>query len=279
MTSARLAQRGALRVHQLAHARLGQIQQPVQLAAGIALALTGALHLHVAHLAPGVPGHDHVHVHLGAAVLGIFQIQHTLAVHHAHGHRRHLTHDGRIHQHAVVEELVHGQTQRRERAGDGRGARAAVGLNHVAVDVDRALAQPGQVARGAERAADEPLNLHAAPVLLHAVPGLALGRGSGQHGVFRREPSGALALQERRNALLHRRGADHPRPAALHQHRAGRHFRVIRDQSNLSERVRRARRVFHKISTAFRILKQVSRPESSPTGSEWNRRRWCPPRS
>ncbi len=58
--------------------------------------------------------------------------------------------------------------QRHEGAGDGGGAGAAVGLDDVAVEGDGALAQFAQVDRGAQRAADQALDLQGAPALLAA---------------------------------------------------------------------------------------------------------------
>ena len=68
---------------------------------------------------------------------------------------------------------AHGADRERERhpaAGDGRGARAAVGLDDVAVERDGALPERAQVDRGAQRAADEPLDLEGAAALLARAP-------------------------------------------------------------------------------------------------------------
>ena len=59
------------------------------------------------------------------------------------------------------------------RAGDRSGARAAVGLQHVAVDRDRVLAERGQIDGSAQRAADQPRDLVGAP----ADPALAPTHG------------------------------------------------------------------------------------------------------
>ena len=53
--------------------------------------------------------------------------------------------------------------QRDVAAADRRRAGAAVGLEHVAVDDDLPLAQRRHVAHGAQRPADEPLDLLGAP--------------------------------------------------------------------------------------------------------------------
>ena len=128
---------------------------------------------------------------------------------------------------ALRDQRVAGIGERDVGAGDGRGARAAIGLQHVAVDRDRALAERAQIDDGAQRAADEPLDLLRAPALL-ALGGFARGarvRGARQHAVLGGDPALALAAQERRHAFLDAGGAQHARIAELDQHRA---FGVLR---------------------------------------------------
>ncbi len=86
-----------------------------------------------------------------------------------------------------------------ERAVDGRGARAAVGFEHVAVDPERALAELVEIDDGPQAAADQPLDLDAAAVDLAAlVARLAGVGGAGQHAVLGGEP--ALAACRRGTA-------------------------------------------------------------------------------
>ena len=56
------------------------------------------------------------------------------------------------------------ELQRHQPAGDRRAAGAAVGLEHVAVDVDGALAEHREIDHAAQRAADQPLDLDRAAV-------------------------------------------------------------------------------------------------------------------
>ena len=56
--------------------------------------------------------------------------------------------------------------QRDPAAGDRRGARAAVGLDDVAVDGDLPLAERLEIDDGAQRAADQPLDFLGAAALL-----------------------------------------------------------------------------------------------------------------
>ena len=201
---AHAAQRLALGVHHGAHARAAQVQKPVQLPVGKGPSLARALQFD--ELAPLV--HHQVHIGLGAAVLLIAQVQHGPSVHHAHADGRHLRDDGIVLDQPVLHELVNRHHQRHIRARDGRRARAAVGLQNVAVQRDGALAQKAHVHCLPQRTADQPLNLHAAAILLDPVARLAPPGGCGQHGVFRGHPAAALAAQERRHALLHAGGAD-----------------------------------------------------------------------
>src|SRR5262249_53451581 len=97
----------------------------------------------------------------------------------------------------------------------------AVGLDHVAVDLDGALAEALERGHGAQAAADEALDLLGAPGLL-AARGLAVAAGVGcarQHAVLGGEPALTAALEERRHFFFDARGADDARVAELDQHR------------------------------------------------------------
>ena len=82
-------------------------------------------------------------------------------------------------------------------AGDRGGARAAVGLEHVAIERDLVLAQRLHVDHGAERAADQPLDF-LRPARLLARGRLAARAGVGrarQHAVFGGHPAVARHLR------------------------------------------------------------------------------------
>ena len=143
--------------------------------------------------------------------------------------------------------------QREPGAGDRRRARAAVGLDDVAVDDDLALAQRRQIGHGAQRAADQALDF------LRAAGGLAGGglaararvRGARQHGVFRRHPAAALAAQPRRRLVLERRRAQHMRIAEFHETGA---LRVTGDAALETDRAHFVGRAFagtHKGSLSY----------------------------
>src|SRR5690606_28493338 len=99
---------------------------------------------------------------------------------------------------------------------------AAISLQHVAVQGDRALAQRIAIDAGAQGAADQALDLQR-PAALLAARGLAVGAGiggAGKHPVFRRDPAAALAAEEARDTGLDAGGAQHPGLAERHQYRA-----------------------------------------------------------
>ncbi len=162
---------------------------------------------------------------------------------------------------ALLDQRVDGVGQRDETAGDRCRARTAVGLQHVAVDGDGALAQSLQINHRAQGAADQALNLLRAAGLL-AARGLARRagvRGPRQHAVFGGDPALSGAAQERRHAVLDTGGAQHPRRAESDQHGA---FGVLR-----CSRERSSRRAIHR---AARPLGRRLMPPANAAP-----RRWC----
>ena len=130
--------------------------------------------------------------------------------------------DGIARDGALAQQVARGVDQGHVGAGDGGGARAAVGLDDVAVQVDGALAEGLEVDHRAQGAPDEALDLHGAPALA-AARGLArhaLGGRARQHAVLGRDPALPGAAQEARHLLEHARVAQHARVAELDQHRA-----------------------------------------------------------
>src|SRR5690606_25343594 len=112
--------------------------------------------------------------------------------------------------------------QRYVGARDRRGAGTAVGLQHVAIERDGALAEQLAIDAGAQRTADQSLDLQRAAALL-AARGLAVAAGVGgarQHAVLGGDPAFALAAQERGHPVFHAGGAEHPGLAETDQYRA-----------------------------------------------------------
>src|SRR5690606_9790505 len=118
--------------------------------------------------------------------------------------------------------MVDGIAKRHATPGNGGGARAAIGLDHVAVDFDGVLAELVQIDHGAQDPADEPLDFLRTTALL-AVRRLAIHARTGgtrQHAIFGSNPSLARSLQETRHAGIDTRRANNFGIAKLHQHRA-----------------------------------------------------------
>ena len=146
----RIAQRFALRLHQGAAAAFTQIQQGVELIAGKGAALARTLQLDKLALLV----HYKIHVRVRAAVFRIAQIQAGRALHHACADGGDLVDNGRFAQLALADQPVNRANQRHKAARDGSRARAAVSLQHIAVNGDRALAQSFTIDCLAQRAAD-----------------------------------------------------------------------------------------------------------------------------
>src|SRR5262249_49615278 len=129
--------------------------------------------------------HDEIQIDLGVLVFGIVQVEQLDVAAQAHADRRDAaTHDaGSCAQDVLVgRQRIH---QGNVCSVDGGRARAAVGLQNIAVDPERAFGQLCQVHHGTEAAADEALDLDAAAVDLAApVARLAAAGAAGQHAVF-----------------------------------------------------------------------------------------------
>ena len=107
-------------------------------------------------------------------------------------------------------------------AGDAGRARAAIGLQHITVQVDGAFAQFFQIKHRTHRATNQALNFLGASALL-AASGLAVTPrvgGTGQHAVLGRDPTLATALLMRGHLLFDRGRAQHLGGAKLDQNRA-----------------------------------------------------------
>ena len=170
------------------------------------------------------PGHHDVHVGLGGRVLGVLEVEERLAVDDP-------DRDGgdrpgeRLREAELVERAARGDV----RAGDRRAARAAVGLQHVAVEPDRPLAERLEVDHAAERAADQPLDLDRAAALLAArrLASDAIAGRRGQQRVLGRHPALALVAKPARDLVVDHRRAEHLRLALRPQHAAVRLLEVV----------------------------------------------------
>src|SRR5256712_22653 len=204
----------ALQPDETADAALGDGEERVQPGAAEGHLLGRALYLHELAAA----GHDDVHVHLGARVLGVAEVEHRLPLDDADADRGDAVTDrGRWLEPGDFRDRV---GHRDEAARNGGGPRAAVRLDHVAVHPHRALAELGAGDDGAQGPADEPLDLLRSAARPAVLAGRARGGRARQHGVLRGDPALALALQEGRHLVIERRRADHLGRPELDQHRA-----------------------------------------------------------
>src|SRR5215831_18129906 len=159
-----------LRLANLADASRRQVEQLVQLVAVERRALGRGLHLDEALAA----GHDDVQVDLGPRVLHVVEVEQQLAADDPERNRR-----DRVGQHAREARLPERARRRHVGARDRRAARSAVGLEDVAVEPERPLAERLEVEHGANRAPDQALDLDRAALLL-ARARLALGALAGR---------------------------------------------------------------------------------------------------
>src|SRR5690349_5431307 len=175
-------------------------------------------------------GHDHVHVHFGARVFFVGEIEQGAVVHNSHARCRDSINQRRTLQHAGGNHAFERQCQRDECTSDRCRARSPIRLNHIAIEPHGALAERFLIRHGAQRSPDQPLNLLRAPGLLPACSFArgAFFRGARQHAVFTGDPSLSATLQESRNSIVNRRGADYTRVAEFDQHTAFRRGDKIR---------------------------------------------------
>ena len=94
--------------------------------------------------------HDDVHVGFGFAVFGVFQIKQRRAAPDADGDGSELPMQRVLFEPSLLDEGADGVGKGDESAANCRGARAAVRLEDVAVDGNRAFAERRQIHHGAQ---------------------------------------------------------------------------------------------------------------------------------
>ena len=118
--------------------------------------------------------------------------------------------DGLVDGRPIVGESVDRASDGDERTADRRGSGAAIGVEHVAIDVQCALPQSIEVHRGPKAAANQPLDFLGPAGGEHSLPvGARVGR-RGQHVVLGREPASARTAHPAWNIFLNRDGAEDP---------------------------------------------------------------------
>ena len=130
-----------LEQYQLRDAFLSQLQQNVQLFARERRPFSRALHFNESSVA----GAYHIHVHFGLRVFVVLEIEQRRAVNDAHTNGGNFADDGSFLDPLFFQQSRAGNGERDVRTGDCRGARAAVCLQHIAIERDRALAQDAAI--------------------------------------------------------------------------------------------------------------------------------------
>ena len=155
--------------------------------------------------------HDHVHVGSCRTVLFVVQVQNLLVSIDAHTDSREGLLDRLLvrFEHALAlhpfKRIVESDICTR----DGGAASAAIGLDRVAIDRDRALADDVGIHYRSERSPDETADLKRSTVGLHVVALVSLATRAGKHVVLSRHPAATLALEEWGNPVFYRGGDQH----------------------------------------------------------------------
>src|SRR5919112_6135156 len=134
-------ERVALRGEERVEAGAGEREHRLHLLARERLALGRALKLYEAAVARA----DDVHVHGGARVLVVLEVEERRAPDYADADRGHFARDRERLEPIFLHEAAAGKHERDVRARYRGRARAAVGLQNVAVDSDRPLAESREV--------------------------------------------------------------------------------------------------------------------------------------
>ncbi len=230
--------------------------------AGVALAFRGRLHLDQT----AVAAHDDVEVDLGTRVLRVVEVEERLAVDDPERDAR-----DRVGQCLPEAEAVERPARRDVGTGDRSAPCAAVCLEHVTVDPERALAERVQVGHRAERPPDQALDLHRAPFLparARLARG-ALARRRGQQPVLRSHPAFALAHQPARHAFGDRRRAENAGLPRGDQGRAGRLLEVVDLDLQRPQLIRSAPVRPHAAAASSSAIST----RSTPSSGSW-RKRW-----
>jgi len=192
---------GALEDVELADAGFGVVHHFDEARAGKGVALGGGLDFDEV----AVFGHDEVHVDFGLGVFFVGEVEEDCAFDDADAGGGDELLEWRGLERSGGDHAVEGDGESRAGSGDGGGACASVGLEDIAVEDDGALAEGFHIDDGAERAADEALDLVGASADLAAL-GLAGGAGeggAGEHAVFGGDPAAAAVAQPCGNALFY----------------------------------------------------------------------------
>ena len=219
---------------------LRKSEEGLQLVAGERGLFATALHFDELAAA----SHDDVRIHFGVFVLDVVEVEEGLAFVDACADRGDGIGEGVFRDAACVEEFLDGEASGQIGPGDRSGARAAIGLEHIAVEPEGVLTEFLEVDDGAKGAPDQALNLDVAAIgfTFGNFAWFAIERRVGEHRIFRREPAAgnALLFHPRRDVGLNRRGANDAGEAEGNEHGTGGVGRDIGLKRNRAQLVRLA---------------------------------------
>ena len=219
----------------LLDARIAQIEQAAQTRAVERCALTRTLNLD--YLAR-IRRHE-IHIDFCPRILAIIEIQQLAAIDHAHRNGGNLAGERKARDLARVDPCHEGIVQRHPGSRHARGARAAIGLDYIAVDRHRELTEGAQIRDGTQASPDKPLDFHGTSLAVGALTRTAAVRRRRQHRVFSRNPTCTARLAPARNAFLDRRRAQNARVTELHQARPERVAHDVARERHMAHLVRR----------------------------------------
>jgi hypothetical protein len=220
-----LSQRGFLQRAQLFDARGRQGDQRCELCGRERALLAAGLHF---NKLPAC-GHDHIHVRCGILVFDVIEIEDGQACDNtnADGGKGCLDRGVRgVLEEPALAQFPNGEFQRDVGACDGRGARATIGGEDIAIDTECARPERFEIHGSANAAPDQALDFRATAIdaALGDVARFTVQRRVGQHRVFRRNPAAGdlLLLHPARDIFLHGDGADDLRTPATGENGPGR---------------------------------------------------------
>ncbi len=241
-----VSQCSLLQIEDFVHAFLRQFQHGVQLFRLERRAFCSTLDFDEAASA----GHYHVQVSLGSRVFQVVEVEYRLTLVHADRNGAdHLFQRVATFQATALFDHFQGIDQSDHGTGDGRGTSAAVGLDHVAIDVQGDVAQLGHVQRSAQGTADQALDFQGTTALLAAARFalVALAGGAREHAVLSGQPTLTLPLEEARHAVFDADGADDLGITELDQYRSLGVFGVVAGNADRAELIGSATTwTFHK---------------------------------
>ena len=172
---------------------IGEIEQSVELSAIERAVLAGALHLDE----PPFAAHHDIHVDVGAHVFLVVEIEPRLAIDDADAHRR----DAALHRRSRRASPVDTSQSNASTTATHAPVIDAVRVppsatEHVAIELDRELAELEVIEHRANAAADQPLNLLRAPAELRALARRARPRRARQHRVLGGHPAFAAPRRQ-----------------------------------------------------------------------------------